>query len=554
SRMGAQASSPLDRRQREELQGRVSTLLGSFLPGYRAQLAVAVLRQIALELRPQEPSGPQLSRSKEVSSPLPALTVWVSGPVSSASPRASASPSPSPSPPQDFEAGRPPLGAVALTGYALLTSQREYLHLLRGLGPGPEGSEPLLEAPVRAPLLLQHPFRRHLCFSAPSAEAQHAWSLALQGGIRLRGTVANRPDGPCRKEKRGLEGEWAWPGHSKGEAGWVDGRARPKWAALGGRASGLSRAEVRPGLGQGKVAPLHSATKRGSDPTLSPGGRADCPRVAGFALPGLSLSRGPSGVSTPAAEVQARLEACLQRSVDLQLPQLVRTLLSTVERVLGTVQTLLARGVDRVCSRLRESQLGARLRGAVHSLGELPWDPELMHLCYGEAERGRGRLGQLAASFGFLGTQSLVFGAQDLAQQLMADAVATFLQLADQGLSASLDRDQAAQQLEKVWGRVLKKLSSDSAAARSEFVRGWLLRILLPFVLHCLEPSSQAELPELHGGDLGTGSQALSTAGILEDVVRGVLLQRIDRELQEALGASHTSCGLVGHSQPPCEQ
>ncbi|XP_021106783.1 niban-like protein 2 [Heterocephalus glaber] len=579
--MGAQASSPLDRRQREELQGRVSTLLGSFLPGYRAQLAVAVLRQIALELRPQEPSGPQLSRSKK----LPRVREH-RGPLAQLRGR----------PPrgqpvfcvlrgdgrlewfgrqEDFEAGRPPLGAVALTGYALLTSQREYLHLLRGLGPGPEalgppppaGSEPLLEAPVRAPLLLQHPFRRHLCFSAPSAEAQHAWSLALQGGIRLRGTVLQRSRDPAARafldavrlyrQQRGHFGEDDAMLGSDAEvlSAVLLRELLPEWTRTEGAAAGRGGAWALTELLDAVYGVVLAAASAGL--------RAFQPEKDEL-LAGLELALRPDlehtlrlrtrAAGRLQAEVQARLEACLQRSVDLQLPQLVRTLLSTVERVLGTVQTLLARGVDRVCSRLRESQLGARLRGAVHSLGELPWDPELMHLCYGEAERGRGRLGQLAASFGFLGTQSLVFGAQDLAQQLMADAVATFLQLADQGLSASLDRDQAAQQLEKVWGRVLKKLSSDSAAARSEFVRGWLLRILLPFVLHCLEPSSQAELPELHGGDLGTGSQALSTAGILEDVVRGVLLQRIDRELQEALGASHTSCGLVGHSQPPCEQ
>lgn len=41
-----------------------------------------------------------------------------------------------------------------------------------------------------------------------------------------------------------------------------------------------------------------------------------------------------------------------------------------------------------------------------------------MQTCYREAERSHGRLGQLAAPFGFLGMQSLVFGAQDLAQQV----------------------------------------------------------------------------------------------------------------------------------------
>ena len=52
---------------------------------------------------------------------------------------------------------------------------------------------------------------------------------------------------------------------------------------------------------------------------------------------------------------------------------------------------------------------------------------------------------------------------QHLFPQLMADAVATFLQLADQCLTTALDCDQAAQQLEKVRGRVLKVRSAGRA-------------------------------------------------------------------------------------------
>lgn len=54
----------------------------------------------------------------------------------------------------------------------------------------------------------------------------------------------------------------------------------------------------------------------------------------------------------------------------------------------------------------------------VYSFGEMPWDPELMQTCFREAERSRGRLEQLVVPFGFLGARSLVFGAQDLAQQV----------------------------------------------------------------------------------------------------------------------------------------
>lgn len=54
---------------------------------------------------------------------------------------------------------------------------------------------------------------------------------------------------------------------------------------------------------------------------------------------------------------------------------------------------------------------------------------------------------------------------QHLFPQLMANAVATFLQLADQCLTSSLDCQQAAEQLARVGGRVLKVRSTGRVAA-----------------------------------------------------------------------------------------
>uniref|UniRef100_H0VMR5 Niban apoptosis regulator 3 n=1 Tax=Cavia porcellus TaxID=10141 RepID=H0VMR5_CAVPO len=533
--MGAQASSPLDKRQREQLRGQVASLLSSFLPCYRAQLATSVLWQISLELRPQEPSEPHLSRSKK----LPRVREH-RGPLLQLRGR----------PPRwqlafcvlrgdgrlewfgsqkNFEAGQRPLGTVALTGYALLTSQREYLRFLDVFRPDPTGEAPspeqLLETPVCAPLLLQHPFRRLLCFSAPSAEAQRAWSLALQGGIRLRGTGGARTSAlqtlgwavRGRRWSRRLSRRSGGAGKGFPEEG-LDWCAQPgrsltarspdarvqacprRWWKLLDAVYCVVLAAVSAGLRtfQPEKDELLAALERALRPDLEHTLRLRM-RAAG----------------RQQADVQARLEICLQRSVDPQLPHLVRTLLSTVEATLGAVQMLLVQGVDQVCNCLRGSPRGAKLRG-VHSLGELPWDAELMQVCYREAERGRGRLRQLAAPFGFLGIQSLVFGAQDLAQQLVANAVATFLQLADQGLSAALDRDQAAQQLEKVRGRVLK--------VKGGGMEGTPLLPACPPVSHLFQ-----ELPELKGDDLVTGIQAVTTAGVLEDVIRGVLLQRINR-------------------------
>eukprot|EP00072_Mus_musculus_P060299 XP_011240548.1 PREDICTED: niban-like protein 2 isoform X6 [Mus musculus] len=199
--MGAQPSCPLGRRQRQQLQGQVNGMLRTFLPCYRRQLAAAVLRHISQELGPQDPAGCQLSHTKK----LPRVREH-QGPLTLLQGH----------PPQwqptfcvlrgdgrlewfshkeNYESGGCPLGFAALTGYTLLTSQREYLCLLDDLCPSSSGDlaleEPLrvLEEPVSFALFLVHPFRAHLCFCARSRKAHRAWRLGLQGAIRLRATA-----------------------------------------------------------------------------------------------------------------------------------------------------------------------------------------------------------------------------------------------------------------------------------------------------------------------------------------------------------------------------
>ncbi|XP_054573257.1 protein Niban 3 isoform X1 [Eptesicus fuscus] len=538
--MGGRPSSPLDKQQQQHLRDQVEALLRNFLPQYRVQLAASVLQQISRELVPQELAGCQLLHSKKLprvrehQGPLTQLrghpprwqpTFCVlrgNGHLEWFSHR------------EEYENGGRPLGSTALTGYAVLTSQREYLHLLDSLCPDSSGDhtqeepDPLLETPVNFPLFLQHPFRRHLCLSAATAEAQRAWRLALQGGIRLRGTVLQRSQAPAAHAF--LEAVRLYRQH-RGHFGHDDmtlgSDAEVLTAVLMRELLPALRAQTQPGLrGAGRARAwawtelldaVHAAVLAGA----SAGLRAFQPEKDEL-LAALERTIRPDVdqmmrlrgrvAGKLRTEVQGPLESCLRRKVDAQLPRVSQTLLSIVEAALAAVQTLLAQGMDRLCRHLRANPSGARLRREVYSFGEMPWDPELMQTCFREAERSRGRLEQLVAPFGFLGARSLVFGAQDLAQQLMADAVATFLQLADQCLTRALDCIQAAQQLEKVRGRVLK------------------------------------ELLEFEGDVLAVGSPALTIEGIYEDVIRGVLLQRIDGELKKALSASDVSCTLDGCS------
>ncbi|NP_001094378.1 protein Niban 3 [Rattus norvegicus] len=563
--MGAQPSCPLSKKQQQQLRGQVDGLLRTFLPCYRRQLATAVLRHISQELGPQEPAACQLSHTKK----LPRVREH-QGPLTLLQGQ----------PPQwrpifcvlrgdghlewfshkeNYESGGCPLGSAALTGYTLLTSQREYLCLLDDLCPSSSGDlaqeEPLrvLEEPVSFALFLVHPFRAHLCFCAGSRGAQRAWRLGLQGAIRLRATVLQRSRAPAACAF--LDAVQLYR-RRRGYAGGDD-------AALGSDAEVLSaelmrellpalRAQTLRGLrGVGRararacaefldavhaaVLSWASSRLRAFQPekdallaALERMVRADLEQI---------LQQRALGARRIEAEIQDTLETCLCQKVDPQLPQLTLVLVSLVEATLQAVRTLLIRGMDRLCHYLRKNPSGTQLRREVYEFGEIPWDPELMQVCYREAERNHNHLTQLAKPFGFLGMRSLVFGAQDFAQQLMAAAVTTFLQLADQCLTSALDCSQAAEQLEKVRGLVLKKFTSDSETTRWRFTRDWLLGIFWPFVWGHLGMRCNLETPEADGDILAVGCQVLTTEGVYRDVIQGLLLQRIDRELEKVLGA-----------------
>uniref|UniRef100_A0A8C4L7X9 Niban apoptosis regulator 3 n=1 Tax=Equus asinus TaxID=9793 RepID=A0A8C4L7X9_EQUAS len=429
--MGGRPSSPLDKRQQQHVTDRVDALLRSFLPCYRGQLAASVLRQVACELSPQEPAGCQLLRSKKLPrvrehrGPLVHLRghppQWQpvfcvlrgDGRLEWFSHR------------EEYEDGGRPLGSTALTGYTVLTCQREYLRLLDTLCPDASGAhtqeeaDPLLEMPVGCPLFLQHPFRRHLCFSAATREAQCAWRLALQGGIRLRGTVLQRSQAPAA---------WAFleavrlyrqhQGHFGDDDVTLGSDAEVLTAVLMRELLPALRAQTLPGLrGAGRTrawawTELLDAIHAAVLARASAGLRAFQPEKDEL-LAALERTIRPDVdqmlrlrarvAGRLRAEVQGPLESCLRGKVAVQLPRITRTLVSTVEAALVAVQTLLARGMDRLSRHLRGSSSGAQLRKEVYAFGEMPWDPELMQICYQEAEQSRGRLGRLVSAIWLLG-------------------------------------------------------------------------------------------------------------------------------------------------------
>nr|XP_036861220.1 protein Niban 3 isoform X6 [Manis javanica] len=548
-----------------------------------------------------------------------------------------------------------------------------------------EEPESLLETPMNFPLFLQHPFRRHLCFSAATRKAQRAWRLALQGGIRLRGTVLQRSQAPAarafldavrlHRQHQGHCGEDDVTLGSDAEVSAARGRtqdpqdsfppgAKPTVccpagadrgadagaAALAASPDPARRAGCRPhpGLGlhrgsgetrRGRGGPRWTGMKAGPEwsPRLStslslcpapptpipsrlcpgllalvgstrpvraaPGRSPRCRLGRGFCgSPGLPTGKGrsacgpgedsPHGRGPDAATADARgREAAGQGSGPPGiLPAQEGRHTATPDH----------EDTGEQCGSLNHS--GADPSHPGHGPPVLPpaWEPLRHPAAQGGLFIWRDALGPRAdadllprgcsepGAPGAAGsTVRLLWntkpgvwgpGSHTAAHgQCRGHLPATgrpgsnYGRGLRPGCPAAGESQGACAEGEVLWEDlavglvaqmvtgpatvcVVQKFHSDSGSAQRRFLRGWLLCIFLPFVLNQLQPSCKMELPEFEGDVLAVGSPALTTEGIYRDVVQGVLLQRIDRELENALGASDIPCTLDGCSEAPWDQ
>nr|XP_036861224.1 protein Niban 3 isoform X11 [Manis javanica] len=545
STMGGRPSSPLDKSQQQYLKGQVDTLLRSFLPCYRGQLAASVLRKISQELGPQEPARYQLLPSKK----LPRVCEH-RGPLTQLQGQ----------PPrwqpvfcvlrgdgrlewfshkEEYESGGHPLGTTALTGYTVLTSQHEYLHLLDTLCPDYSGDqtqeepESLLETPMNFPLFLQHPFRRHLCFSAATRKAQRAWRLALQGGIRLRGTVLQRSQAPAaRAFLDAVRLHRQHQGHCGEDDVTLGSDAEVLTAVLMRELLPSLRAQTLPGV-------------RGAGRTRAWACTELLDAVHAAVLAGAS-----AGLRAFQPEKDALL-AALERTVRTDVDQMLRLRTRVAGRLRGLFIWRDALGPRADADLLPRGCSEPGAPGAAGSTVRLLWNtkpgvwgPGSHTAAHGQCRGHLPATGRPGSNYG----RGLRPGcpAAGESQGACAEGEVLWEDLAV-GLVAQMVTGPATV-------CVVQKFHSDSGSAQRRFLRGWLLCIFLPFVLNQLQPSCKMELPEFEGDVLAVGSPALTTEGIYRDVVQGVLLQRIDRELENALGASDIPCTLDGCSEAPWDQ
>ncbi|XP_027713631.1 niban-like protein 2 isoform X2 [Vombatus ursinus] len=552
--MGAQSSSHLGERQCRYLRGRTGAFLNYFMPHYRRQLAMAFLRQISREMTPLGQTGFQLLKSEppraimhegilthlQGNSPKWRESYYVLRGDSSLEWFGSK---------EEQKCGEESQGSIALTGYTLVASWRECLYQGSTGNRSIQDPDPIIEPPLGFPIYLCHPFRQPLCLCTDTVESQDSWKSVLRDGIRRRGTVLQRKESPDAEAFLDAVKSYRQEKSIYG----VDN------LLLGTEAEVLTNMLMRdllPKLRAQKPAMLRGVESRRKwawrkflDEVYVLILKLVSSELQNFHQEKEELQKELEKKIRPEADqmlalsnqiahklqsenwlamVCGRAESSLCREVEPQLAWVMEELLRPVRQGLGMVGTLLVHRLDSLLRNVRRSRVVAVLKEEVCSLGDMPWDLELMQPCYQKAELYWNSLQGLKERFGFQGTKNLVFSAQDLMQQLTENAVYTFQQLSAQHVSSATRRRQVICMLEKVKGRVLKKFESDSRFAQKHFVQEWLVQIFLPYLLRRLEVGCKLELHKYEKYVFADYSHIITIENIYEDVVLNLLNQKVN--------------------------
>ncbi|XP_074990220.1 protein Niban 3 isoform X4 [Calonectris borealis] len=525
-KMGGRCSSPLSGRQRRYLRGRADATVRNFVPYYRRQLATALLRRVSGERDPRGKPAPQLLPSELRGPPDAALHQGLLSQYDgdSCSWQENYFVLLGDFTLQWFESeealrkGCEPRGSTALSGYLLLSSHGEYAEWLVGLCQG-------LAELQRRDSLEAEAFLEAVRFYRQERGRYGAGDLLLGPEPEILGNVLMEDLLPVLRSQvlpsiRGSE--------RRRQQLWLQFLQEVYTLVLGEISSefeGFQKEKEK----------LQIELEKKIRPDLDQ-----------------MLTLKDQIASKLRAAVQSPAESCCGRDVEPHLERVTQDLLRPVSAGVEAVRSLFARRVDEMIGLVRSSPV-AILREELLALGRTPWQPDVMHPCYEEADAYRESLRGLEERFGFRGVASLVLGAQNLMQQLMQDATRTFQQLSQQHLGRAGARRPLTPTLAKVKERVLKKFDCDSSSLRKRFAQEWLVRIFLPFLLKRLESGCKLELPRYESFVFADFSGIVNLENIYEETVLAALLRAVGKAGGAALPGERSPVKIltVAKSSPP---
>ncbi|KAJ3604040.1 hypothetical protein NHX12_028781 [Muraenolepis orangiensis] len=380
--------------------------------------------------------------------------------------------------------GLQPKGTISCAGYKVLTSMEQYLELVANSLPGVKakvGSSPFLKVATQFPLILWHPYGRHLYFCVVTEKDQLKWLAVFQDCVRHANdglseestvqTPAFTDSVRLYRQARGQYGTW-------------DMMCGGPPQILSNLVMEVLVPEVRdlisPRL-KGKLQERQRTWMLISD--------------AVYSLVQRQCEAQFQAVEQSCETGRPLLEASIRTDMD--------QIITSKEHVTNKIRVFFQELVDMNKNAVNQ---GTKETVAEHmeKISMLAFHPVKMQSCYELVEHLS--LDGLQQRFDVSSPSVFVQRAQILMREILHQSLES---QGTEGLCKTIQRCQ---------DRVIKKFDYDSSTVRKRFFREALLQIFIPYMLKQLTPACSSDLP---------GFQEL----IFEDFSRFILVDRIFEEV-----------------------
>ncbi|CAL8250192.1 unnamed protein product [Boreogadus saida] len=446
--------------------------------------------------------------------------------------------------------GLQPKGTLSCAGYKVLTSMEQYLELVANSLPGVKakvGSAPFLKVATQFPLILWHPYGRHLYFCVGTEKEQDKWLAVFQDCVRHANdglSEESRVQTPAFtdsvrlfRQAKGQYGTWDMMcgGHpqilsnlvmeillpeirdliSPRLKGKMHERQR-NWMLISDAVYSLVQRQC-----EAQFRALEQRCEVGR-PLLEASIRTDMDQIITSKEHVTNKIRGV---------VLSKADKLLKVSIQPYISSILEALMEPTSRGFSEVRDVFFRElVDMSKNAVNE---GTKETVAEHmdKISMLAFHPVKMQSCYEKVE-GLS-LDGLQQRFDVSSPSVFVQRAQILMREQMDDAVYTFEQILHQSLEAQ-GTEGLCKTIQRCQDRVIKKFDYDSSTVRKRFFREALLQIFIPYMLKQLTPSCSADLPRFQELIFEDFTRFILVDSIFEEVVLHSVMKDIMTAVKDA--------------------
>ncbi|XP_006872585.1 PREDICTED: protein Niban-like [Chrysochloris asiatica] len=560
--MGGSASSQLDESKCTYIRGKTEAAIKNFSPYYSRQYSVAFCNHVRSEVEQQRDLRSQILKIKP---PLEPGTVLYEGELSQFAEDIKKWKDRYIVVKNDFavesyenkeayQKGAAPKNRILPASGKVLTSEEEYNLLSDRHFPDPiasnekENAQPFVVLPKEFPVYLWQPYIRHAYFCFQEAVDQKKFSALLSDCIRhLNHDYMKQTTYEAHafleavqffRQEKGHYGSWEMITGNEVQIlsnlvmeellptlqtdllpkmkGKKNDRKRA-WFGLLEEAYNLVQLQVSEGLNALKEE-CRSLTK-GLEGTI----RSDMDQIVN------SKNFLTGKIKAMVAEPAER--SCAE-SVQPFLASILEELMGPVSSGFSDVRSLFEKEVDELSQSFQTTRDTVQLKEHLDKLMNLPLDSMKMEPCYSKVNLLQERLQDLRSRFRFPHVDLVIQRTQNYMQELMENAVFTFIQLLSPHLQGEASK--TAVSIEKVKLRVLKQYDYDSSTIRKKIFQEALVQITLPTVQKALASTCKPELQKYEQFIFADHTNMIQVENVYEEILHQTLLDETLKVIKEA--------------------